>query len=143
MLYDIKNYAGDIIGSADFPDNMPSELIQEKLAEYAKPLSISSLTTLQRLEIKSVEYMGFGSKLYSTIAQKVWAINVLAASGGNPLTTNQMTTLLSTSDLLEKCLKSGSLATAKVVLISLVQAFPQYSDVGNFATSEINLFLGI
>lgn len=143
MVYDIKNYAGNTIGTVEFPDDMPDSVIQEKLAEYAKPASGSELTDLQKLELKSVGYIEFGKKLYTTITEKVWAVNTLAIFNGNPMSVNDTITLLQTSDVLEKSLKSGSLKTAKIIIGQLVAQFPQYSDIGALAINEINSFMGL
>lgn len=96
---------------------------------------------LAALEIKASEYISFGSQLYTKIKEKVWAINTLAISNGNPLTIQQTLTLLATSDTLEKSLKTGSLNTAKYVLTQLSGQLSQYADVCTYATNEINDFM--
>lgn len=108
----------------------------------ADPSTKPAPTALEILEQKATEYMTFGTQVFTTVSTKVWAVNVLAKSNGQPLTTPQLITLLTTSDTLEKSLKSGSLDTAKYVLGQLVIAFPQYADIGNAAVAQINDYQG-
>ncbi len=87
--------------------------------------------------------MNFGASLFKDISKKVWVINTQNEMNGSPLTTPQMQSLLGTSDQIQKSLESGSLKTAKYILGLLKSAFPIYSDVADFATNEINNYLGI
>lgn len=99
-------------------------------------------TALEALELKAPDYIRFGSDLYTSIKQKVWAVNVLAKSQGSGLTPQQMVSLLQNSDTLEKSLKTGSLDMAQIVIAQLVQALPQYKDIGDWAVIQLKSFLG-
>ena len=85
-------------------------------ADYDNYVSqTSTMTTdqiLETLENKSIEYIDFGTNLWEVVKRKVWAINTYNRSQNINLTTEQMTLLLSMSDVLEKSLKTGSLLTA-------------------------------
>ena len=100
-------------------------------------------TPLQLLEDKSNEYLVFGNTLYSEIKRKVWAQNTLLISQGNTFSTDDMKSLLATSDLLQKSLESGSLLTAKDICSSLKTVLPIYADIADFAIIEINKFMRI
>lgn len=102
---------------------------------------IPTLTQLETLELSSVKYINFGTGLYSEILRKTWAFNTLLKIQNNPLTTQQMQSLMATSDLLEKCLKSGSLLTAMDVINALKTALPQYIDIADYALERISTFL--
>lgn len=129
--------------SFDFPVETPIEEVYQRANSYGPdPSTIAPLTDLQILELKAIDYRAFGSEVFESLSCKVWAINVLAKNEGHPLTTNQLIALLTTSDTLEKALKSGSLDTAKYILGQLIAAFPQYADAGNEAVAKINEYQG-
>jgi hypothetical protein len=92
------------------------------------------------LEDQAQAYIDFGTDLYKQITQQVWAANELAASQGNPLSVQQLETLLSESDTLQKALETGSLSTALYVISQLVAAFPQYASIGSMASNAVISF---
>lgn len=94
-------------------------------------------------ECKAEEYMNFGSRLWIKMKKKVWAINTLNKSKGNLLTSEEMLNLLSLSNTLENCLKTGSYLTAIPVINQLKVSLPLYSSVGDFAISEIEDFMAV
>jgi hypothetical protein len=100
-------------------------------------------TLIDSLQNSSVAYIDFGSNLFDIMKQKTWALNTYLKIQGTPLTSQQMQTLLSASDMLQKCLETGSLLTAKDVITSMMSSLPQYSNIGTFAIAQINSFLGI
>ena len=102
---------------------------------------MSEEEVLNYLEHKSKEYILFGSNLFNTVKQKIWAVNTHNKSKGIIMTSEQMLNLLGLSDTLEKTLKTGSLDTAKIVLNNLISVLPQYTSVGNYALNEINTFM--
>jgi hypothetical protein len=114
-------------------------------AEYAQYVINNSVQTpeqtLSELEGKSVKYINFGTDLWNEIKKKVWALNTYNKSLGINLTSEQMTTLFATSDMLEKSLKTGSLLTAIYICNGLIITVPQYSSIANFALAEINGFV--
>lgn len=105
--------------------------------------SLSLEQTLSMLESKSEEYLVFGENLWETMKKKTWAINTYNKSQGNDLGVEGMKTLLSTSDLLEKSLKSGSLITARDICLMLKAQLPQYTSVADYGCAEIDSFLGL
>lgn len=107
--------------------------------EITESLELSPLLTLEQ---KSAEYINFGVSLYEKIKQKVWALNTYNKSIGLNLTTQEMLSLLSTSDTLEKSMKTGSFDTAIYIANQFKTALPQYTDIANFAIDEMNYFLG-
>lgn len=126
-----------------FPVSTTLIEVYEKINSFGvDPTSKTPLTDLELLEQKALEYMNFGRGLFVTISSKVWAVNVLAKNNGQGLTTPQLITLLTTSDSLEKALKTGSLDTAKYILGVLVGQFPQYADIGNGAVNSIKDYQG-
>jgi hypothetical protein len=102
-----------------------------------------SPTLISALEDTSVPYIVFGSGLFQSMKRKTWALNTYLKLQGSPLTTKQLQALLTTSDMIQKSLETGSLLTAKDVITYLMNILPQYADVGTYAIKEINTFLGI
>lgn len=116
----------------------------EQYQTYVQEKSTMTLEqTLSMLEAKSEEYIDFGVKLWEVMKRKTWAINTYNKSQGNDLGVEGMKTLLATSDLLEKSLRSGSLLTAKDISIMLKNQLPQYTSVSDFVCMEIDHFLGL
>lgn len=113
--------------------------------EYQTYISQNSQMTQEQvismLESKSEDYIVFGEKLWEVMKRKTWAINTYNKSIGNDLGIEGMKTLLSTSDLLEKSLKSGSLITARDICNQLKIQLPQYTSVADYGTLEITTFL--
>jgi len=115
---------------------------------YADYLAIvnSNMTIAQQLvalEAKADEYIKFGGKIWEIVKKKVFAVNTYNKSIGVVMTIDEMKTLLSTSDMLEKSLKSGSFDTSKNITIYLKSIMPQYSDVCDYIVAELNTFMGI
>jgi|GEM_PF-4434817 len=98
---------------------------------------------LIELEKKSEEYINHGHELFEIVKKKTWAVNTLNISKGIVLSTEQMKSLLSTSDMLEKSLKTGSFKTAKDVALYLKITLPQYASIADFVISDLNQFMGI
>lgn len=97
---------------------------------------------LSNLENKAPEYRLFGYQLYDKVNDKTWAKNTFLKSIGQPLTTQQMQSLLATSTSLEKALKSGSFLTAIDVAKLLQKQLPQYAEIAQFVINELNTFMG-
>lgn len=117
---------------------------QEQYDDYIVQNSqLSQEEIISMLEIKSEDYILFGEKLWETMKRKTWAINTFNKSIGNDLGIEGMKTLLSTSDLLQKSLTTGSLLTAKDICGMLKAQLPQYTSVADFGILEINTYLGI
>jgi len=89
---------------------------------------------------QAAQYIAFGNQLFDQISQEVWAANEAAAVAGNPLTIQQLTTLLSESNTLQLALQSGSLTTSAYLISQMVAAFPQYASIGTNAINQINSF---
>lgn len=102
-----------------------------------------TINVLEVLEATSVPYIKFGSDLWQILKQKIWAYNTYLKSQGTPLSSAQLQSLLSTSTLIQSCLESGSLLTAKDVLSVLKINLPQYATIADYMISEINTFLGV
>ena len=117
------------------------------LEDYQTYVSQNSQMTQEQiismLESKSEDYIVFGEKLWEIMKRKTWAINTFNKSQGNDLGIEGMKTLLSTSDLLQKSLTTGSLLTAKDICGMLKAQLPQYTSVADFGILEINTYLGI
>lgn len=103
----------------------------------------SQATAMSVLEDKADKYIDFGERLWKSVKKKIWAINTFAASNGQPLTSQQMATLLSASDMIQKALETGSFNQAKQILAYLKNSYPNYSSIADYATTEINTFLGV
>lgn len=97
-------------------------------------------TTPPSLADQASAYMSFGQDLFQQVAKQVWATNEQAAIQGSPLSVQQIETLLSESDTLQKALESGSLTTSVFVIQQLVASFPQYSTIGTDAINQITSF---
>lgn len=109
-------------------------------------LSKNTMTTdesIACLESRAGEYFIFGNHVWNEVKRKVFAINVINKSSGIEPTVSEMQTLLSTSDMLQKSLESGSFYTAIYVANSLKSALPQYAPVCDFVVLEINNFLRV
>lgn len=103
-------------------------------------INFTAPTITITLAEQAAQYITFGTNLFNQIQQEVWASNEAAAVAGNPLTIQQLTTLLDESDTLQKALESGSLTTAVYIISQLVAAFPQYASIGSDATNQIVSF---
>jgi hypothetical protein len=110
----------------------------EQITRVAAPINV-----LDILEATSVPYIKFGSDLWQVLKQKTWAYNTYLKNQGSPLTSAQLQALLNTSTLIQSCLESGSLLTAKDVLSLLKYNLPQYTVIADYVITEINQFLGI
>jgi hypothetical protein len=138
--YIIKNADSEVefiteLGALTYQNAKGGELIIVQVQD-------SPQSTLDILEAKSLDYIDFGTDLYTKIKQKVWAFNTLAASSGSPINTQSLMALLSASDNLEKALKTGSLDTAIYVCNQLKTDLPTYSGIADYAILQINTFLG-
>ena len=117
---------------------------QEQYNEYISQNSqMTQEQVLTILESKSEDYILFGEKLWEVMKRKTWAINTFNKSQGNDLGIEGMKILLSTSDLLQKSLTTGSLLTGKDICGMLKAQLPQYTSVADFGILEINTYLGI
>lgn len=103
----------------------------------------AAASLLSNLEDSAPSYIAFGTDLWEELKKKTWAYNTYLKITGSPLTTTQMQTLLTTTDMINKCLTTGSLLTAKDVLNALKAALPQYSTIADYAVTKINTFLGV
>lgn len=141
--YTISDPNSTQVFGVEFPTGTTLIDVYLRINSFGPDLSTKApLTDLQVLEVKAAEYMSFGRQVFATLSEKVWAINVMAKNEGHGLTTEQLIALLSTSDTIEKALKTGSLDTAKYILGLLVAQFPQYSDAGNEAIAVIKDYQG-
>jgi hypothetical protein len=113
--------------------------IQSSIESFNETIPIQSM--LDTLEKTSVKYITFGKNLSDTLKQKMWAYNTLLSSTGNGLTTSQLAQLLSLTDGLVKSLETGSLLTAKDGLNYLKSVMPQYTNIVDYALSEIQRIL--
>lgn len=142
-FYTVTDPNSTQVFSLDFPTGTTLVDVYARINSLGQdPSAVTPPTALEILEQKAVEYRAFGSSVFDSVSIKIWAINVLAKNDGHPLSVNDLIALLTTSDTLEKALKSGSLDTATYILGQLVIAFPQYADVGNAAIAQINDYQG-
>lgn len=95
------------------------------------------------LDDEAENRMNLGALLFKEISKKVWVINTENDLAGHPMSVSDMQSLLATSDQIQKCLESGSFKTAKYVLGSLKSSLPIYASVADYATAEINKYLGV
>jgi len=93
------------------------------------------------LSEQAQQYIAFGTQIFNQIQESVWATNEAAAAAGNPLSIQQLTSLLTESDTLQKALESGSLTTSIYIISQLVATFPQYTTIGTNATNQISSFI--
>lgn len=114
--------------------------IESDIIEFNDDVIPQSL--IKSLENTSVDYINFGTELWKVLVQKTWALNTYLKIMGTPLTTTQMQGLLTSGDMLEKCLKTGSLLTARIILQSMGTQLSQYSDIASYGISEITTYLG-
>lgn len=115
--------------------------------EYQDYVNVQNEKTPQQL-IKEIEdkasgYLFFGKELWDSVKKKTFAINTYNRSIGIVMSVEDMLTLLNSADIFQKSLESGSFITALQVCTNLKNALPQYSSVADYATAEINNFLGI
>lgn len=115
--------------------------------EYQDYINTRNIKTeeesISELEDKSDDYIEFGTILWSKTKRKVWALNTYNKSVGITLSSSEMFSLFTTSDMIEKSLKTGSLDTAIYICGQLKVALPQYINIANFIINEINIFKGV
>lgn len=118
-------------------------MTESQYEEYLEDMNQGPLNQLIiDLESKSHEYFHFGKVVFEDIKSKVWALNLYNRSIGNDITTSQIRSLLTTSDELEKALKSGSYITAIEILNELITTFPIYEEIAEEAIDKLNGFMG-
>jgi len=115
--------------------------IAEEVLQFEEVMSQSDQMAV--LETLSEKYINYGSDLFKTIKKKIWAVNTYNKSLGSELTIAELTSLLQTSDILQKSLESGSLLTAISVLNQLKTSLPSYASVADYALADISYFLSI
>lgn len=96
---------------------------------------------LMMLEDKAEDYIEYGVNIWKQVKKKTFAINTYNKSQGIIMTIEEMKMLLSSTDLLEKTLKTGSFDTAKNVVLGMALSLPQYQSIADFVVSEINSYM--
>jgi len=142
IIYKVKNGNTEIeFLTQQEADNYITSLgLQVKAVQTDSPLVTNDI--MANLELSAGPYIDFGTDLWNTLKKKTWAFNTFLKISGTPLTVQEMQALLTTSDMIQKCLTTGSLITARDVLMNLRNVLPRYADIANYAIKEINTFLG-
>jgi hypothetical protein len=142
IIYKVKNGNTEIefLTQQEADNYIASVGIQAVSQQTDSPLVTNDI--MANLEQSAGPYIDFGTDLWSLLKKKTWAFNTFLKISGTPLSTQEMRELLSSSDMIQKCLTTGSLVTARDVLMNLRSVLPRYADIANYAIKEINTFLG-
>lgn len=97
------------------------------------------LTTLEQITSEQQKNQRlFGQKLSPTLVDKMGARNLKMALEGQ---TPNVSSLLNTLGVVKALTETGALKTARGVMIQVKPAYPLYSDILDYAITEITNFL--